>query len=118
MMLAEGRSKTDGQPTAVEAPGRAEESTALPALRPNALVDCVGQALQADISAPRALSKAERLLLLECIRRKLVSRGMQADFQALKQQYPLLVKAFKPTYALAPRVLIEMHRIFEDQLRS
>lgn len=118
LALAKEQTRSDTQPPPKGTPEHAEKSTTHPAIQPNALMNCLEQALKDDTSVPRALSAAERMLLQECIRRKLMGAGMQADVSTLKRQFPLLVKALEPTTVLVPGVLMEMHRVFEDRLRS
>lgn len=76
------------------------------------------EALRASSSSPRALAKHERVLQIECVRRKMANDKLGNDFAAMKRCFPGLTTALQPMTMLDPVVLKRLRKVIRAPLQE
>lgn len=75
----------------------------------------VEKALKTDTSATRQLTREERIVILQLVRRLMVKKQLRTDVETLRRIMPEFRNALKPDANFAPAKLDRLHQIFKTK---
>ncbi|MFV1875611.1 hypothetical protein [Nioella sp.] len=75
----------------------------------------VEKALKTDTSATRQLTREERIVLLQLVRRLMIIKQLKTDMETLKRVLPEFCEVLMPAVKFSPAKLDFLHQIFKTK---